>query len=162
MSKNVIMYVRDNNYTPKGVVNITKGDYEITSDNRPVIFIGWSKAHKNDVFIKKTGRTIAIRRSEKAYKWYANNDKNDNIGDISMVDGLDIPYIIKDSLESCFDTAKRVYGIAGKAIFVIPTIKHTTSLPDNPSLEDTIKHLEDTVVGKNTTKQITTYKIINY
>jgi len=166
MDRKLIMYVRDKDYTPRGVISMDYGEKFMYNDGRndyPMIFVGWSKAHKNDVFVKKFGRTIAARRVDKAINqiFNENNIQKINVKDFDQPI-KNIPYIINDALEKCFDTAKRAYGINGQCIFVIPSIIAVTKITENSSLEDAIKHIEFTAISDSHSHQMTTYNYIKY
>lgn len=170
MEKELTVYVRDNEYNPKGVVCMGLSklyvEFEKGEDTTPIIVVGWSKAHKSDVFIKKMGRVIALKRAEKAEKYISDNITIDDPISNGHIKNLDvdisnIPYIIMDALETCFDKAKRVYGIDRECLFVVPSITHEHVIPDNISLQATLKHLENTIEGKNL-RQLTTYNYIKY
>lgn len=162
MNKKITVYVRDNEYNPKGVVSMKKTDIQFKNSEDvhiPIIAVGWSKAHKNDVFIKKFGRRVAERRVDKTIKSLINTFDIIDVKNSTHINN--VPYIINDSIEACFDTAKKVYHIEDECIFVVPSITHD-EITTPEDLNEVIKHLEDVVSGKNMKRQVTTYNFIKY
>lgn len=161
MNKNVIVYVK--NKPDRYIHNEETGDVKIekhkdtslvgaayfvdtmltSTDGKPIIAMGWSKACRRDVFIKKTGREIATKRAEKVVKYIGVNEdtappivravkaEEFDLGTERMEVNLkSLPYAIKDNLEFLFDKAKHRFGIDGQATFVFHVVENVIDITD--------------------------------
>lgn len=185
MQDKTIVYVRNRKNTPIGVTCFEKST--ATFAGTSIIVMGWSKACKGDTFTKKFGRTVAMKRAEKALK-YANT-----IDDTSTIDyyngivepqglresikekyGIDqedkyldqissLPFAIKENLSYYIDIAKDSCGIDKdeNILVVIPIVEKFVDIVD--ALKDAItsdSDIVDPTKGKTTTQ--TRYIALQY
>ena len=160
MQDDMIMYVRNRQFIPVGATYFKNTG--ATSEGKDVVVMGWSKAYKSDTFTKKFGRSVAIKRADKAKHWILGSDRKKL--DITTVDNIsdtNIPFIIKENLSYYLDTVKDSFGIEDDAIFVLPVVEKYVDIAS--AMKDAIvkdSGFVDTSKSKVTTK--TRYITLQY
>ena len=129
MTTEFVQYVRNDEYAPEGAIYIINTGIQINGKN--VISVGWSKACKQDTFIKKIGRNIAMNRAIKTKNFIIDNKGmlENNLTTEHNIDtyvlGINtpnIPKIIKIDFKNVFDLAKKIFGYDDSCMFFVPNI----------------------------------------
>ena len=121
MQDDIIMYVRNRKAAPVGVTYFKRTG--ALHNGAEIVVMGWSKACKSDMFTKKFGRNIAIKRATKAGKWVKDNNLVDTSIRLEHIADTNLPFIIKQNLTYFLETAYDGLGIEGSTIIVIPIIE---------------------------------------